>query len=1806
MSFFAAQDIMPGDTHTPMAIHAPMSSHAPMSNHAPMIDHSRIVHRPETLSGLSGLTPMSELIGCVARAFAASKFYEAAPNNADRWITDLWSCYHPYGNRGAYCVVGAWTIINTAFEIMAAKSGIICLHGFPTRPRDGSPNPERTLYGSVYRTYMEIVQGGTIPVGSEPEPGAVFFRASNDRGYNHAGIVLTANLRDDDYIQTVEANTTVSGGSGSPKGFVIVSYTRAAYDKYLVRSLVKSPDAARYYGNTDVKGWRFAYVGRNCSATSVPVVDGWQACLGIMITCGPTAAPPSAPPPPECDTAVPPAPRSDDGDYTAWNLLANDYPRSTDIGGGLRLTERKPDSAAIARGDIQVADSCWVRYRRDTVKSEGGLTPREAQTCKDTYVLMSACDSAGSGQGRTTLRIPSSGDILTPHDLSQQGAREALFSSVIPRDDYMGRGYAERYRQAFDAVPMVRLANANVFVLVQTSALYPIFEQLGLWGPNPHFLRIDRTAIEGGTGGGYAERLAQYFTNDSGKRLALRRTRVSDTAGLLGKRFPVEGVVMPGSSLPVDAYRLSFFDYLTAYEALGDTRPLVIVFTGEPIMGWDAIVGPLSVITGFIPGIGPVVSQAIGTIERIRQAQGTGADLAFALTSQIMTALGSGVLGDAPFGVPGSVFREIASTTTRAGRVYGTLKAVQGGSAVAAAVAVAGEFGRQFPEAVTAVGNEFRDAERWVRNAASEVERLWNNTLGDVRSAVHNVADGIANERMGGLIQITTGIDNVFSQLIASGTSLTTSVTQVPLVQELLTTKGDASLLAMVPGVNKIVGNILSNTLFYGTDVQSPTTHAALAGIATGKRVLDGALDALSLSALINKAEDFARKAWQFDLPMTIAPEKRECFAHEIRIVTGIECCAPKTRYCGVCYDPENIPDCPPGQGRDSDGCCVDRPVQESGSGGVSTGSGVAQPGSGGVQPGSGAPVGTGVIGRDSTTVPSVDVPTPARLPDCIHVRSGAYVYCPPPACSLRPGAGPRAPLTTPPEPQYEYMTTSSVTTTDRTPVIGVPLETLMRKPVGSDMYAWTPVAHRRSGDTTWYTLTSDVIQGTGLVPYVPAYMPQGAGSTPTVVAAESGACYEARYANAPFERWYANIGGAWTELIDCCPQREDDCCSETRTSLVAMARAIDDVRRLAQQTYDVTLGREAATEETDKVIRETNALVKETNTLVREGMLTTGEMQRDIVKLTELVRRAGAGEPIDLTDIRRDLAYLRSNLPQPTTRYDDTEVLRRLAVLHETVTSLCNAEGRNCSYDDSVLRRDIDDIRRLVEARCTPQGEVKNYDERFDIIEASIANLTALLRRPDSTQPSAGSTEPSMDTTGPTTTVAVVDTTPILREIQRAIAELRTASGSAYDDAFRRLTTAMTRVEERIAGTTARDTDGVREELVSLRMILERIEKATTANYDTQFAQIRTILDAMVRDGVTSYDERFTRLERLITDGMAREAGDYGERFHRLETLLGAIYERSAASASCDDTVRDYFTRIMQRLWELSPAQGGASTASDCSAGWDEALTILRELRTRSVEGTGEPDAMRDVLAELRRCTASASERDTTYADGRYAEIIRLLQLVMERLETNAGQNGDAPPVAAHDPRMNEALLLLRTLEGASRTMLSSLDRSGNDLQLLLTGHERMQAAFTRLITDMREELASHSGNEGLDLRKQLREAEADYAYQTARYNEEIAAVRARLQECMSRPSPRATGEDDSSNTWGARRGSMRGYTPIDRSPAPCPDCPAVIERHERAIYRYPEQYIPSVPVAPVTWGAMTHGSDGESEEDRCDDDDC
>lgn len=1768
---------------------------------------------PSVVSGystprLGDAASMASLIRCVALSYAASKFYESVRNNKDLWIDELWGCYHSYGNYGSYCVVGAYTIIQTAFDL-ARRAGSTCLHRFPTRPEPGSSNRERTLYGNVYRTYLEIERAGVVPVGRQPEVGAVFFRASNESGHNHAGIVVATPLRDDHYITTVEANTTVSGGSSTPKGFVAVDYTREAYERYEQRSFTRSGDAAKHYSNTDVRGWRFAYMHRMCTLAAMPIVPSdYRACLGVSIICESDSAIPVAPAPP-CDPTNPP-PQDETGSWGPWQLFANVYPRTYRTAEGILVGEIRPSRTRSGTTDPTAPhvsdDGCWVRFPAKHPPIPPNVPPPlSVEPCKEKLLLRSACDP-DDGQGRRTVLRFGGTDVVTLDDLRDDGVCEALMSSVIRRDDHMRRGYSQKAKTVYDYVPMVAMSNANVFILSDSSEMYKIFEQFSLWGPDPVIVRHSRTGYNDGTGGGWAERLGRWlkpdgpalsWINDTESSLDTVLSRQDATYTTFGlyeglwlntKRYPSPPKRTIGGPAAVytgyrNGHEISLHNLMVEFNkrAADSKRNLVILWTGEPITVWDVIKGPLSVISSVIPGVGPVFNTIASSIDIIRNTGSSTVEVLFALTTGIAGALGNGVLGERPFGVDPQVFRSIVADAKRAETVYRTVVSA-GSVSLQSAIAVARAFDVAFPEYTQGIRNAMLDAERWSRNAVAEIDREWNGILGDVRAAVHSVASAKATEKAVNLLTIQSGAESLFAKLIGESSGGPISATQLPFLQDLLQTVADPALLGMVPGMGSVVGQVMRVPSIFVNDVQASVTHSALAALATGKKAVDGALDALVLSSLINKAEDFARRGWEFTMPMTLPPDKADCFAHEVRVVTGQECCAPRRLVCGTCMDTNQVQPCPPGQYRDSDGCCVEpapipnpAPRQGPDSGTTSGGGGTVVSGNGGI-----GITGGGTVG--SVTRPPV-------LPDCIRMVSGQPTYCPPAYCRL--DKRPDTPRPTPPPATRREEAVIMMRNMN-----GGAFELRMRRTAGTT--TWDEFAARAMqpsgsswlpGQTAFTTIAiGDIIPGVTVtsadlesmrasqqapITPVPEASPTGSQSAPamtTTAAAplapvstgnvpisigngSTSACavmYPARYVAEPHGRWQALIATRWTDLVDCCPVSEETCCGDTRNDIAALRTMIES----------------------------TQALVRQTATAVQSMAVRQRTLAADVGRLIESVSRMGAGEPIDLSDLRADIAYIKANLPQQQTQYDDTRLLRRIDDLDRAIAEI----RPTASYDDTVLRRDIADVRQLVQMRCTAVQPIA-YDQRFDTLEAMIRNIVI---------------PPPVVT--PTGTVAQpqAETMSILLNIQRSIAQLRTAAGPTYDRELADLKAMIAALPTSCPSCAGTD-------LTAVTDMLRRIESNTARNYDAQFAAIRSLIADIRMEPPVRYDERFDDLARRIDMIRTAEAGATADRFAAIEAIVADIRRSLPKDRNYDQWLQAIEARLASLNTTSQPLQVAPGQVIvereklvplNCDYRWDEVLSVLNDIRTLASRPTPQQESFAPYYEALQRIITDATNRTTTAYDGRFDELRSLVGGLRTALPPSC-------PVPPADPRLDQILRLITELQATSATQTASIVATRQALTQLTTEQGRMNAAYERAIQDLRSTIATDGGT--MDQVASLDALRSDWAHQQERYAFEIGKLTQRIEvlrsemadhvRTMQSVRPPSTPPTVAPPTVapptvappplvppGAPphqlptpprfdtppRVDAPPRTDVPARPNDCPDCPTVVERHERIIY--------------------------------------
>ncbi|MBU3742580.1 MAG: hypothetical protein FGM24_09900 [Candidatus Kapabacteria bacterium] len=813
---------------------------------------------------------------------------------------------------------------------------------------------------------------------------------------------------------------------------------------------------------------------------------------------------------------------------------------------------------------------------------------------------------------------------------------------------------------------------------------------------------------------------------------------------------------------------------------------------------------------------------------------------------------------------------------------------------------------------------------------------------------------------------------------------------------------------------------------------------------------------------------------------------------------------------------------------RDSDGCCVEIPKLDTAT---------SSEGNAGTGP------------RTSSGGASVTIPRPSVIPDCIRVVGGSYLYCPPSRCEAPVKPTPTsAPRTNAWEEAVIRLNNLN----------GAPFQLRARRPVGTQQWQeWAarpmqPMGNEWIESSLAYTPigAGEIVEGAAMTPQTFETMRQqqqspiypsatvglgsimlpsmdGSGSTDnasTDSASPDGSVttpdrstvmhqsmqgeapctfmYEARFSPDPYDRWFANIGGQWVEIVACCPKPSvDACCTES----VAILKAT----------------------------------------------------QRDMQRLLELVMRLGQGEPLDVSDLRSDLSVVKQTLATlQTTRYDDTQMLTRLSALEQAVRAIRMPQA----YDDAAVRRDIAEVRQLIETRSSSEG-CQNYDRRFDALESLVRSIVI---------PPAVVTDQGVTVSGP-------DHTPLLLEIQRSIAELRTAPSIDFDRRLHELKLTM----ERLASTCPTCSE---QHMAELRSRLAAIEQNTSRNYDGQFAELRSMLQEILTTGTSATDERLTRLEQLVTSIRDRESKDYTESFARLETLIADLRVAAGRERSYDQ----WFEAIVSRLDALRlPSEG-----DNHDYRWENVQRLLTEIRERVTTDAAESSTI-DNGENLRRLTEAitqATDRVVLHADRRYDD----LRMVIDGLRTILAVRGDAAPVEPDDDRLREILLVLDALQTQTSTMVSSLDQARRDVAALSTMQARMETAFQREITSLQQVIRTAGGD--AETYEALRQAQEDLTYQRNRYQADIDVLQRRLAACTTWTPPSQRQDVSAAETETYERQHQGRVIDVVRSDAPvrttpssdCPDCPAMIERHERVYYRFP-----SVPLSPA-------------EDQPCDDEPC
>ncbi|MBU3720569.1 MAG: hypothetical protein FGM22_07385 [Burkholderiaceae bacterium] len=844
---------------------------------------------------------MQKLIVCIAEAYEATAFQELTTNNSDAWITELWKCYHPYQNYGAYCMVTASTILNQSAALAKQQGQSNCPdRSVPNSPTATSANGERTLYGNVYDTLQELQLSDATRVDQTPAVGSMFMRPGDTGRNNHAGIVVDAPLRDDLYIETIEGNVSTSGNGTTRKGFQRVRYTKAGYDDFAARAWVQSARAASYKNARPV-GWYYYHAWKNCNAAEV--LYSAQLCLGVTVNCDYRAT--QTPTPPATGGCSPNPPANEAG-FTEWmsvkGIIDSLNAKRTDN----RAYTLIPDVPEYPiKGRQFSADGCYVRWTAGTVVAPPP-TPPTKSPCPEGLFMKSCCEGAA-----TTLNFPGKTQMLGLADMKSVGGRRALMSTALNIDTIKAAGFETRYVQAAEMWPQVRLSNGStVTVIFKGSDDYRYADQYGLFGPSPAIIELDRTQIYQGEGAGWVERVADMFAPGSTRQVDPNDVIVRDDLSIVKS-------VIQGN-------RLSLFDVLQKLDENPEIykgRQPVIVFSGEVTTGVDVLQSAAGVIGAglnvVVPGIGSLVTSAINLAADAYRSGTITLQDAFSFVGALASGLANAANDNANkkmFGVDAKVFQDITKYSATSYNVYGVLSTSGGG--LQKAQAIGAILQRDVPEIGRYISSEFATEEAWIRGAFAQINSTVSGALTSARASVQNVADSFATSTVGNLKRLfgDRGTDGLFADLLTDDSlGFTKSVAKISTFQELLTSSPHPSMLNARAGAQDIFGRLLSLPATFAADVRDGVVHNAIASVVTGKRIVDGALDQLTLDSLLYKAEDFAKKKWKFDVPPTIPEDKRECFQREIAVCVGTECCPPKVLVGGECKPPGTAtakPDC--------------------------------------------------------------------------------------------------------------------------------------------------------------------------------------------------------------------------------------------------------------------------------------------------------------------------------------------------------------------------------------------------------------------------------------------------------------------------------------------------------------------------------------------------------------------------------------------------------------------------------------------------------------------------------------------------------------------------------------------------------------------------------------------------------------------------------------------------------------------------------------------------------------------------------
>lgn len=983
----------------------------------------------------------SQLV-CVARSWKAQNFVESTKDNSDSWILDLWRCYLPPGAQvpgaRAYC----WVFVSVAIADAARLSGCQQIK-WPTYSE---------TYGNTRRG-MEILRGRFLRIAT-PEPGAVFYRRSlgcsisDHKRINidkmqgtcssgHAGIVIGV---DRDYNGVVTQFHTVEGNA-----------SREAQDHSGIAEYVYTPNGPTWYTKPG-DDWYFFRLDADC------VPKSGRSCMSFDILCG----------------AI-----------TKAELKQPVKKFKPSFDRELSLVDKLNDGATVDE---------YVQEK--TAKKED---------CKS-LLVRSCCDDSEGAMMRLDSTIPNYRILKN---------RPEIFSGFIG-----GSANIPSFRDpdltahtaAQNQLPAVTDNAGNLyFFLVEGSPKHKYIEGLSLWGLDPFVLDYVRTgtfrvlnnAVDG-DGAGWKERVAtisQPFRDipgggNWGNHTALQMATSTRNSEKLKR-------VDPREYAPLIEYA-NIWKMLEAGERHGKyPESIVVLLSGEPTTIGDIYEDISSVLLPVLTNVATSFGIPAGLVKS-GLAVADKAARKLPLTIDDLFDVSKSVLVTSGYPEAAEEYIGYAEKTKGMFGAFQSGNLRDGAARAADLLSTVGT--KHFPEEVEWLSQKVSSAKLFFEGATHEIEKI----TGAPRDIIDAVSSSFASAEISRSftfgIQNLGSVDAVADRLFSKLADAVSDYGAAPLLENLnifrrfLTSVPHGTMLSSFPLMPAIAKKTFSISDVFraniGDDVQR---HGLLASIAAGFSVADNALDDLQFSAFMKQAELFAEQKLLWGLPAHLEAEKRECWESEIRICTGVECCAPRILWNGTCQDARTID-------QELKQATILDPKYDSSGGGRA--SDVQEPGIRHTDTDVKFEAGRGA-GAESSRADAGSIKQDIRIPACMTQLGADYVYCPPAHC----GDGP-VPAIDP----------SALPTRQN---FAMPLEQ----------------------ELTSLTAARDFF-----------FSVQSSPDATEPCAVQYSARVVGR--GTPSERWYALINGTWIEIRNCCPTwQPESCCERNHQAILSLRSALDSIQ---------------------------------------------------------------------------------------------------------------------------------------------------------------------------------------------------------------------------------------------------------------------------------------------------------------------------------------------------------------------------------------------------------------------------------------------------------------------------------------------------------------------------------------------------------------------------------------------------------------------------------------------------------------------